>query len=234
MLYPFGFYLDPTMLLLIPGILIAAWAQYKVSHTYSVYAQYRSMGGWSAAAMARRILDGAGLPEVKVVMTRGNLTDHYDPRQKVLRLSETVYNSSSLAALGVAAHECGHALQHAQHYVPLKLRSALVPVVNLGSVLSWPILLVGLFMGARPLLMAGIILFAVTVVFQLITLPVEFNASSRALALLDEGGYLQHEEIPGARKVLFAAAMTYVAATLTAILQLLRLLILSGATRRRD
>lgn len=234
MLYPFGFYFDSTLILLIPAIIISAWAQYKVSHTYQVYAQYRSLGGWTASAMARRLLDSLGLAEVKVVITRGNLTDHYDPRHKELRLSEGIYNSSSLAALGIAAHEAGHAVQHARGYVPLKIRSVLVPIAQFGSMLSWPILLIGLLMGNPTFARVGVVLFGATVLFQLITLPVEFNASNRALVLLEEGGYLQHDEIPGARKVLSAAAMTYVAAALTGILTLLRLLILSGGGRRRN
>jgi Zn-dependent membrane protease YugP len=227
----YGLYFDSSLLILLPGIILAACAQWQVSSTYQHYSRTLSANGWTAAAMVRRILDNNGLNNVQIVQTRGNLTDHYDPSKNVLALSESVYGYSSLAALGVAAHEVGHALQHAQGYTPIKWRSSLVPVTNLGSALSWPLLLAGLIFAFSPLIQIGIILFSVVVVFQLITLPVEFNASSRALILLEDGGFLQREEISGARAVLRAAALTYVASALTALLQLLRLLALS---RSRD
>ena len=184
--------------------------------------------------LARRMLDSAGLNDVAIERVSGNLSDHYDPSDRVLRLSDSVHSSTSIAALGVAAHETGHALQDLDGYAPLKLRTAIVPAVGFGSNLSWPIFLVGLIFSWQPLLLAGIILFALAVVFSLVTLPVEFNASKRALSTLSSGGYLDSEEMEGANKVLRAAAMTYVAAAVGAILQLLRLLLLAGGARRRN
>ena len=177
-------------------------------------------------------LPGAAISQVKIERVGGNLTDHYDPRSKVLRLSETVYGSESVAAIGVAAHECGHAIQDDVGYVPIKIRGAIVPVVSLGSALCWPLFLIGLLMGAPGLVNAGIILFSLVVAFQLVTLPVEFNASGRALRILDGAGILEGNELQGAGKVLRAAALTYVASALSSILQLLRLVLLSG--RRRN
>ncbi|MEA4899529.1 zinc metallopeptidase [Bacillota bacterium Meth-B3] len=231
MVYP---YMDWTMLIVLPGLLLAMLAQFKVSGAFRKYAQVRSRSGLTGAEVARRMLDRAGLGSTRVELVRGRLTDHYDPREQVLRLSDEVYASSSIAALGVAAHECGHALQHGEGYAPLGLRSAIVPVVGIGSNLSWPLFLLGLVFSWDPLILAGIALFALTVVFTLVTLPVEFNASSRALAALEGGGYLDGEELVGARKVLNAAALTYVASALSAILQLVRLLVLSGNRRSRD
>lgn len=230
---PYLFWFDPTWSLLLIGLLIGLIAQSAVSNTYNKYAKVPSSAGWTAAEAARRVLDDNGLYDVRIEMTQGQLTDHYDPRSRVLRLSAGVYQSNSLAALGVAVHEVGHAIQHAKGYKPLVLRSTLVPLASIGSNLSWPIFLLGLVLSIEPLLYAGIIFFALAVVFQLITLPVEFDASARALRLLDEGGYLTQAEQAGARKVLRAAAMTYVAAALASILQLLRLLLLAGG-RRRD
>lgn len=227
----FGYYLDPTWLILLPAILLSAWAQWQVSSSFNRYARTLSAGGWTAAAMARRMLDSHGLSSVQVIETKGTLTDHYDPNRKVLALSQSVYGYSSLAALGVAAHEVGHAIQHAQSYRPIAWRSALVPVTNLGSALSWPLLLAGLIFSFRPLVTAGIVLFALVVLFQLVTLPVEFNASSRALALLEGDGYLQRQEIGGAKAVLRAAALTYLASALMSVLQLVRLVLIS---RNRD
>ena len=186
----------------------------------------------TAEQAARTILDRAGISQVKIERVGGNLTDHYDPRSKVLRLSETVYGSESVAAIGVAAHECGHAIQDDVGYVPIKIRGAIVPVVSLGSALCWPLFLIGLLMGAPGLVNAGIILFSLVVAFQLVTLPVEFNASGRALRILDGAGILAGNELQGAGKVLRAAALTYVASALSSILQLLRLVLLSG--RRRN
>ena len=183
------------------------------------------------------MLHTAGIYDVRIEQVRGNLTDHYDPRSKVLRLSDSVYGQTSVAAVGVAAHECGHAIQHARGYAPLKLRSTLVPVANFGSKLAWPLIIFGLFISgesSRILINAGIIAFLGAVLFQLITLPVEFNASNRAIRMIADSGMMYGEEIKGAKKVLSAAALTYVASAATAILQLLRILILTGGRRRND
>ena len=192
------------------------------------------MSGMTGAQAAERILHSAGIYDVSVQHVSGNLTDHYNPSNKTLNLSDSVYGSTSVAAVGVAAHECGHAIQHAIGYAPLEFRSAIVPVANFGSTLSWPLFLIGLFSGIRPLVTAGIVLFSLAVLFQLVTLPVEINASSRALKMLQSTGILGTDETRGARKVLTAAAMTYVAALAASILQLLRLLILAGGRRRDD
>lgn len=199
--------------------------------TFQKYSRVRSMSGMTGAEAAERILRSAGIFDVQVVHIQGNLNDHYDPRTKVIKLSDPIYGSSSLAAVGVAAHECGHAMQHATEYTPLSVRSALVPVANLGSQLSWPLFLIGLIFSVRPLLTAGIFLFCGALLFQLITLPVEFNASRRALRTLEQTGIMGQQEISGTRKVLGAAAMTYVAAVVASLLQLLRLILLS---RRRN
>lgn len=225
------YYFDSTFLIILPGILLALFAQYRIKSTFSRYSEVMARSGLTGARVARNMLDAAGLGDVPVNRVQGTLTDHYDPIHRALSLSESVYDSASIAALGVAAHECGHALQHLESYGPLKLRSAVVPTVNIGSSLSWPIFLVGLISGWRPLLLAGILLFSLTVLFTLITLPVEFNASRRAMAVLESEGYLSWEELDGTKKVLNAAALTYVAAALSAILNLLRLLVLA---RRSD
>mgnify|MGYP000050712741 CR=1 FL=1 len=179
-------------------------------------------------------LPGAAISQVKIERVGGNLTDHYDPRTKTVNLSQDIFGQSSLAAVGVAAHECGHAIQHAIHYAPLEIRSAIVPLANFGSTLSWPLFFLGLIMSIHPLITAGIILFSLAVLFQLVTLPVEINASSRALRMLETTGILGREENSGARKVLTAAALTYVAALVSSILQLLRLIILAGGRRNDD
>ena len=215
-----------------PGLLIALWAQMKVNSTFGKYGKIASASGMTGAGVARAMLNAAGLSDVAVNRVSGRLTDHYDPAKRTLNLSQGVYDSTSIAALGVAAHECGHALQDQEGYAPLKLRGAIVPVVGIGSNLSWPIFLLGLVFSWKPLLLAGIILFSLTVLFTLVTLPVEFNASSRAMVALEGGNYLRGEELQGARKMLSAAALTYVASALNAILQLLRLLVLAG--RHRD
>lgn len=225
------YYLDNTFLIILPGILLALFAQYRIKSTFSRYSEVMARSGFTGARVARDMLDAAGLGDVPVNRVQGTLTDHYDPIHRTLNLSESVYGSSSIAALGVAAHECGHALQHLEGYEPLKLRSAVVPTVNIGSSLSWPIFLAGMISGWRPLLLAGVMLFSLTVLFSLITLPVEFNASRRAMAALEGRGYLSWEELDGTKKVLNAAALTYVAAALSAILNLLRLLVLA---RRSD
>lgn len=231
---PYGFYgFDPTYILILAGLLISLLAQAKLKSTVARYRRVRSASGLTGAEAAYRILQAAGVQGVQVVPVGGNLTDHYDPRTRQVCLSQEVYGSNSLVAVGVAAHECGHAIQHARNYVPLSLRSAIVPAANIGSSLSWPIFLAGLIFSLEPLLTAGIILFTLAVLFQLVTLPVEFNASSRALKMLESTGIVGGEEAGGARKVLTAAALTYVAALASSLLQLLRLIILAGG-RKRD
>ena len=209
-------------------------AQAAVQNVTGKYAQVPARCGLTGSQLARRMLDDAGLYDVAIERVAGNLTDHYDPSSRTLRLSQTVADSFSITALGVAAHETGHALQHRDAYAPLVLRSAAVPTVNIGSQLSWPLVLLGLVFSWQPLITAGIALFSLVVLFTLITLPVEFNASRRALATLEGRGYLDAEEMTGARKVLSAAAMTYVAALAVSVMQLLRLLtLISGSSRRR-
>lgn len=230
-MYYYGF--DPTYILLIIGMLLSLAASAKLKSTFAIYRRMESASGMTGAQAAQRILRNAGVYDVRIEPISGELTDHYDPRTKTVRLSEPIYNKTSLAAVGVAAHECGHAIQHATNYAPLNLRSAIVPIANLGSTLSWPLFLAGLIMSFRPLLTAGIVLFTAAVLFQLVTLPVEINASSRALKLLNADGILAPQEVRGAKKVLTAAALTYVAALAGSILQLLRLLILAGG-RDRD
>ena len=226
------FFYDWTYILLIPALILSMWAQFRVSSTFSRFSKVRASSGMTATQMAEQLLHAEGVYDVSVERTRGDLTDHYDPKNMVLRLSDSTANSTSVAALGVAAHEAGHVLQHRDGYAPLMLRTAAVPVVNIGSNLSWPLFLVGIIVSWEPLVYAGIALFALAVLFAIITLPVEFNASKRALAALEANGYLQPgEEMRGARKVLSAAAMTYVASAFMAIMQLLRLLAIAGARR---
>ncbi len=231
---PFMFF-DPTYIIVIPGIILALFAQARVQNAYSRYSRVLAQSGLTGAELARQLLQRNRVYDVKVEMTRGRLTDHYDPRTKTLRLSPEVYQSSSLAALGIAAHEAGHAFQHAMGYIPLTIRNAIVPFASFGS-RAWVIFfLLGILFSLPNLVMVGIYVFVAVVLFQLITLPVEFNASNRAMAALESGGYLTRNEAGSTRKVLNAAALTYVAATLMAILQLLRLLAISGAFgRRRD
>lgn len=226
------FYWDWTMILVIPGLLLGLWAQMRVSSAFRKYSAVYARSGMSAEDVARSMLNQAGCGNVSIRTVSGNLTDHYDPRNNTLRLSDGVYGSSSVAAIGIAAHECGHAMQQHEGYAPLVLRSALVPVVNLGSNLYFPIFLLGLLFSWEPLIYVGIACFALILVFSLVTLPVEFNASGRALRVLDQQGYLSSEEMDGARAVLNAAAMTYVAAAISSLLQLVRLLII--ARDRRD
>lgn len=229
-----GWGFDGIYVLIILAFLISALVSAKMNATFSKYSKVRSYCGMTGAQAAQRILSSAGIYDVRIEHVSGKLTDHYDPSNKVLRLSDAVYGNTSIAAIGVAAHECGHAVQHARNYVPLSVRSAIVPVANFGSQLSWPLFLAGLIFSFRPLLMIGILLFCAALLFQIVTLPVEFNASARALRMLDETGIMGRQEIRGTKKVLRAAAMTYVAAVIGSLLQLLRLLILSGAFRRRD
>jgi Zn-dependent membrane protease YugP len=224
----FPYYFDPTFIILIPAILLALYAQTKVQTTYSRYMRVRARSGFTGADAARELLRQNRVYDVKVEQVRGRLSDHYDPRSKTLRLSPDVYNSSSLAALGIAAHEVGHAFQHADEYAPLKLRNAIVPVANIGSTMAFPLLLLGLLLNSLNLVVIGIAAFSLAVLFQLITLPVEYNASNRAIAALESGGMIYREEVRPTRKVLSAAALTYVAATIMSVMQLLRLLLISG------
>lgn len=229
------FYWDPTYILVLIGALLSLMASGKVKSTYARYSKVRSLSGMTGADAAAKILHQAGLYGVRIQRVSGNLTDHYDPREKVLRLSDSVYGSNSIAAIGVAAHECGHAIQDDESYAPLKLRNVLVPVANFGTQAAWPIILIGLlFASSRFLINTGIILFSLGVLFQLVTLPVEFNASNRAISILEGSGMLYGEEVKGARKVLGAAALTYVAAAAASILSLLRLILLFGGRRRDD
>ena len=225
------YYYDPTYFLLIPGILLALFAQFKVSSAFNHWKQVASRSGMTGAQMARQILDSNGCRDVKIEYVNGSLTDHYDPISGVLRLSSEVYGSRSIAALGVAAHEAGHAIQDAQDYAPMRIRANLVPVANIGSQAAVPLFMLGLIMSWEPLLKIGIFAFAFSVLFYLVTLPVEFNASSRAVAVLSSG-YLAEDEVRGVKAVLSAAALTYVASARQAILQLLRLVL--RANRRRD
>ena len=230
----YGYYYDPTYILVLIGALLSLWASAKVKSTYSRYAKVYSRSGLTGAEAAQQILKNAGIYGVRVEHISGNLTDHYDPKAKVLRLSDSVYGSRSVAAVGVAAHECGHAIQDDVDYVPLRFRSAFVPVANIGTQIAWPILLVGLlFARSYLLIQIGLLCFFFGVLFQLITLPVEFNASARALRILGEQGILSDSELPYTKKVLKAAALTYVASAAAAILQLLRLVLLFGG-RDRD
>ena len=234
---PYGYYyrmFDPTYILVLIGVIISLWASAKVKTTYAKYSRVRSMSGMTGAQAAERILYSAGIYDVRIEHVRGDLTDHYDPRNRVLRLSDMVYGSTSVAAIGVAAHECGHAVQDQKDYAPLRIRNSLVPVANFGTMLAWPIIILGLIFGASSFLInLGILLFSLGVLFQLVTLPVEFDASRRAIEMLGSQGILYGDEVGQTRKVLSAAAMTYVAAAAAAILSLLRLLILFGG-RDRD
>ena len=227
------YYYDPTYMLIVISALISLFAQFLVNYRFSKYSRVRSRSGVTGAQAAERILQSQGIYDVAIQRVSGKLTDHYDPRNKTLNLSDAVYASTSVAAVGVAAHECGHAIQHARGYAPLSFRSALVPVANIGSQLSWLFIILGIFFGgSHTLIMIGILMFSAAVLFQLVTLPVEFNASGRALKLLSETGILQKDEVSDTRKVLSAAALTYVAAATTAVLQLLRLLRLFGGNDR--
>ncbi len=233
--YGYGYYFDPTYFLVLIGAVLCIWAQARVSSTYNRYSRVLSRTGMTGAQAAQRILQLSGIYDVRIEHVGGKLTDHYDPANKVLRLSDTVYGSTSVAAIGVAAHECGHAVQHDKGYAPLQFRSALVPVANIGSKAGIPLILLGALLGMnQTLIHIGIWVFALAVLFQLVTLPVEFNASGRALAMLGDYGMLDRDETKGCRKVLQAAALTYVAAAASAILQLLRLVLLFGGNRRRD
>ena len=228
------FYLDYWyIVLVVPALLLAFWAQINVNTTFSRYSKVTAPSGMTGAESARRVLEANGVTGVRIERISGNLTDHFDPRSNVLRLSYGVYNSSSVAAIGVAAHECGHAIQYAEEYTPMKVRGALVKVTNFSSSISMFIVILGLIFSFRELALVGVALFSVVVLFQLVTLPVEFNASRRAMQTLESRYILSGEELTKARKVLTAAALTYVAALLNGILQLLRLLSISKRNNRR-
>ncbi len=225
-------YIDPTYILVIAGALLCMAASANVNMTFNRYSKTGTKGRITGREAAERILMQAGITDVQIEHISGNLTDHYDPRNKVVRLSDSVYNSTSVAAVGVAAHECGHVIQHHTGYVPIKIRSAIVPVVNIGSRLSFPVIILGVIMSSLNLVNIGIVLFGLTFAFQIVTLPVEFNASRRALSILESKGILYQDEWKGARKVLRAAALTYITAAVATLLQLLRLVLLFG--RRSD
>lgn len=227
MIYP-GFYFDGTMMLLLPAIIIAFWAQSKVSGTYKKYRTVRTMNGYTGENVARMMLDAAGLYDVPVVEIRGELTDHYDPTSRVVRLSSDIYHGASIASAGIAAHEVGHAIQHKEAYKPLVLRTSIATAVNFSSQASIIIFMIGLLFSIPLLTNIGIIFFTVAVIYQLITLPVEFNASRRALNILESRNILYGNEVSGAKSVLSAAAMTYVAAALMSISQLIRLIAISN------
>ena len=232
---PFYYFFDYTIILLIPALLFGLYAQLKVSSTYKKYSQVKNARGYTAAEVARKILDDNGLYDVAIVKIAGNLTDNFNPKTKTVSLSETVYNSQSVAAIGVAAHECGHAVQHAEGYTPIKIRSALVPVTNFGSTFGFIILAIGLLFGNYSIAMIGVLLYSLMAVFQAVTLPVEFNASNRALKTLASHYILEDDELKMSKKVLSAAAMTYVAALVSTLATILRLLLIVGSgTRRRD
>ncbi|MBO5374302.1 MAG: zinc metallopeptidase [Clostridia bacterium] len=233
------FYIDWLYIILVlPAVILSLWASARVNSTFKKYSQIHSLSGLTGAEVARRILYENGLYDVKIEQTHGHLTDHYDPRTNVVRLSESTYSSTSSAAIGVAAHEVGHAIQHARNYIPLKLRNAIVPVTNIGAKLSMPLILLGIVLSAfgpyfAYLAYFGVACFSLCALFQLLTLPTEFNASRRALKAIDECGILDREEMAGARRVLSAAAMTYVAALAVTLAQLLRLVLIVGSLNNR-
>lgn len=233
-MYPMYAMFDPTYFLIILGVIISMGASMKLQSTYQRYSAVRSRCGMTGAEVAQRILNSQGIYDVSVRHVSGKLTDHYDPRTKTVNLSDPVFSSTSIAAVGVAAHECGHAIQDARDYVPLRLRASLVPVANIGAQISWPLIIFGVILGGTSLVTVGIFLFSLAVLFQIVTLPVEYNASGRAIRLLDNIGILSGDEVGQARSVLSAAALTYVAGAASAILQLLRLWLLFGNRRSRD
>lgn len=230
-MFGLGMGFDPTYILLIPAILFAAFAQSKINSTFNTFLKVRNSNGYTGLQVARSILDKRGLQNIPIELINGNLTDHYDPRKKILRLSNAVYNGNSLASVGVAAHECGHAVQHQEEYAPLAIRNTIAPIASIGSRLSWILVIAGFIFGWLQLIDLGILFFSIAVIFQLITLPVEYNASGRAIAMLTEYDLVIEDEIGPVKKVLSAAALTYLAATIVAVMQLVRLLLLRG---RRD
>lgn len=225
------FRFDPTFIILIPGMIFAMYAQGKVSSTFNRYLRVRNSNGYTGYQIAKTILDENGLYDIPIEMVRGHLTDHYDPKNRVLRLSQDVYKGNSIASVGVAAHECGHALQHYENYTPLLVRNAIAPLAAFGSQAAWILIFIALILDMMNLFTLGIYLFSAAVIFQIVTLPVEFNASTRAIAILNDYGLVTSNEKRGVRKVLSAAALTYVAGTIVAISQLFRLLFIRG---RRD
>ena len=230
----FYYYFDWTYILVVVGAVICIAASARVKNVFARYSRVRSHSGMTGREAAEQILHRNGIYDVQVTHIAGNLTDHYNPGNKTLGLSDTVYNSTSVAAIGVAAHECGHAVQHARGYVPLSIRGALVPVANIGSMAAWPLIVIGLFMNGQTalfLINLGIFLFSAAVLFQIVTLPVEFNASNRAVKVLESSGMLYPDEVGSVKKVLSAAALTYVASAASMILQLLRLMIIGGRKR---
>lgn len=232
MRYGYGYYFDPTYIMVLIGAILCMAASFRVNSTYKKYAKIQSMSGLTGAQAAAKILSYSGITDVSIEHVRGELTDHFDPKSKVVRLSDSTYNSTSVAAISVAAHECGHVLQHEEGYLPIRIRSALVPAANIGSRLGIPIILIGVLLSWNQMLIQiGIWVFALAVLFQLVTLPVEFNASGRALEKVQQFGLLSEMEIGSGRKVLRAAALTYVAAAASSILQLLRLILLFGNRR---
>lgn len=237
MYYPMYYRMDPTYVLVLIGVVLSLLASARVKSTFAKYERIRNSAGLTGRDAAERILRGAGIYDVRIERVSGSLTDHYDPRNKVLRLSDSTYHSMSVSAVGVAAHECGHAIQHAVNYAPIRWRGALVPVANLGSNIAWPLIVIGLFItgdSSSLLINLGIIAFSFAVLFHLVTLPVEFNASNRAIRILGSNGMMSKEEVGAVKKVLGAAALTYVASAATAILQLLRILILTAGRRDDD
>lgn len=229
----YGYGIDPTYILVLIGALVTSWASMNVSSTFNKYSKVTNSRGLTGEQVAAIILKESGITDVRIDRISGSLTDHYSPNEKVLRLSDSVHSSTSVAAIGVAAHECGHAVQHQEGYAPLKLRSASVPLASIGSRISMPLIVLGLIMGYVGLAKIGVVLFTFVVAFQLITLPVEFDASKRALTILENRGILTTEELDNTSKVLKAAALTYVAAVFSSILQLLRLVLITNSRNNR-
>ena len=234
MFYPFSYFrFDPTMIILIPAVILTIYAQSKVQSNFAKYLRVPTQKGYTGVQVARRLLDQHGLKNIPIELSRGKLSDHYDPTKQILRLSQEVYEGHSIAAVSVAAHEVGHAIQHANGYIPLSLRNMVFPIARFGSSAAWPFIMIGLLIPSLGSLMnIGILLFGAAVVFQIITLPVEFNASSRALELLDTNGFVVENEINGSKKVLQAAALTYIAAMASGIAQLLRLIMIRNRNNK--
>ncbi len=230
--FMYGYYIDPTYVLVILAFALSLFASFGVKATFNKYNDVRSARGITAADAARRILDANGLQNISIAHVSGDLTDHYSPKENVIRLSDSTYNSVSVAAIGVAAHECGHAVQHQVGYAPIKIRNSIVPIINVSNALSMPLFFIGLILGITPLALAGALLFGAALVFQLVTLPTEIDASRRAMKTLEGMGILEGDELHGAKKTLTAAAMTYVAAVASTALQLLRLLMLVNRRRK--
>ena len=231
-MFGYGYGLDPTIIIVIPALLLSMWAQSRVSSTFNEYSRIQARSNVTADGVAKMLLTLYGMANMPINHVAGSLTDHYDPRNRTLNLSDSVYNSRSIASIGVAAHEVGHAIQHLEAYSPLIFRNSIVPAVNLASTASIPLFMIGLLMGSMTLVNIGIILFTGTLIFHLVTLPVEINASSRALKLLEQTHTLDSQELAGAKKVLTAAAWTYIAAALMSVLQLVRLLMIRNSRRR--